>query len=78
MGKRPRGRKAYCPLLPFKMLLVGQWHKLSDRESKLYVRVPFSTRHFCGLAIEDPVPAHSTVSRFRMRLVALDAWDGLL
>ena len=32
VGKRPRGRTAYCLLLPFKMLLVGQWHKLSDRE----------------------------------------------
>ncbi len=37
-----------------------------------------SARHFCGLAIEDFVPDHITISRFRTRLVALGAWDGLL
>lgn len=37
VGKRSRDQKAYCPLLLFKMLLVGQWHKLSDRKLELYV-----------------------------------------
>ncbi|MXW14927.1 MAG: IS5 family transposase [Rhodothermaceae bacterium] len=78
VGKRARGQKAYEPLLLFKMLLVGQWHKLSDRELELYVWDTLSARHFCGLAMEDPVPDHSTLSRFRTRLVALGAWDGLL
>ena len=58
--------------------LVGQWHKLSDRELELNVWDTLSARHFCGLAIGDSVPDHSTISRFRTRLVALGAWDGLL
>ena len=78
VGKQARGQKAYSPLLLFKMLLVGQWHKLSDRELELYVWDTLSARHFCGLSMEDPVPDHSTLSRFRTRLVALDAWDDLL
>lgn len=78
VGKQECGQKAYCPLLLFKMLLVGQWHKLSDRELELYVWDTLSARHFCGLAMEDSVPDHSTISRFRTRLVSLGAWDGLL
>ena len=73
VGKRPRGQKAYDPLLFFKMLLVGQWHKLSDRELELYIWDTLSARHFCGFAIEDSVPDHSTISRFRTRLVGLGA-----
>ena len=37
------------------MLLVGQWHKLSDRELEIYVWDTLSARHFCGLAMEDSV-----------------------
>ena len=51
---------------------------ISDRELELYVWDTLSARHFCGLAIEDSVPDHSTISRFRTRLVSLGAWDGLL
>ena len=78
VGKHSRGQKAYSPLLLFKMLLVGQWHKLSDRELELYVWDTLSARHFCGLAMEDTVPDHSTISRFRTRLVSVGAWDRLL
>ncbi|MDE2644477.1 MAG: IS5 family transposase [Bacteroidota bacterium] len=76
VGQHSRGQKAYSPLLLFKMLLVGQWHKLSDRELELYVWD--GARHFCGLAMEDTVPDHSTISRFRTRLVSVGAWDRLL
>ncbi len=41
VGKRPRGQKAYEPLKSFKMLLVRQWHKLSDRELELRVWIRF-------------------------------------
>ena len=64
VGKRPRGQKAYEPPLLLKMPFVGQWQKLSDRELELYVWDTLFARHFCGLAIEDSVPDHSTISRF--------------
>lgn len=78
VGRQERGQKAYCPLLLFNLLLVGQWHKFSDRELELYVWDTLSARRFCGLAIEDSDPDHSKISRFRTRLVSLGAWDGLL
>ena len=37
VGKQSRGQKAYEPFLLFKLLLVGQWHKLSDRELELCI-----------------------------------------
>ena len=37
-----------------------------------------SARHFCGLAIEDAVPDHNTLSLFRTHLFSLGAWDALL
>ena len=33
---------------------------------------------FLGLALEDDVPDHSVLSRFRTRLTKAEAWDGLL
>ena len=33
---------------------------------------------FLGLSLEDAVPDHSVLSRFRTRLTAAGAWDGLL
>ena len=33
---------------------------------------------FLGLALEDDVPDHSVLSRFRTRLTKAQAWDGLL
>ncbi|MCC8995683.1 MAG: transposase [Nitrosomonas sp.] len=33
---------------------------------------------FLGLSLEDDVPDHSVLSRFRIRLTAAKVWDGLL
>ena len=44
---RHHGQMAHYPLLLFKMLLVGQWHKLSDREPESYVGDTISARHCC-------------------------------
>jgi len=33
---------------------------------------------FLSLSLEDDVPDHSVLSRFRSRLTTIGAWDGLL
>ena len=76
MGKQLRNQKAYCPLLLFKILFVGQWHKLPDLDLDSYAQETLSARHNCGLATEDSVPNHDKISRFRTRLLALGAGDG--
>ncbi len=64
------GRPAYRPLLLFKALLLQQWYQLSDPglEEALYDRLSF--RRFVGLGLEEAVPDHSTLSRFRAQLAA--------
>ncbi|QOJ23532.1 MAG: transposase [Gammaproteobacteria bacterium] len=73
------GRPAYSGLLLFKMLLVGIWHGgLSDESVEDMANSNLHVMRFLGLSLEDDVPDHSVLSRFRTRLTAADAWDGLL
>ena len=59
-------------------LLLQQWYRLSDPglEEALSDRLCF--RRFVGLALADPVPDHSTLSRFRSELVRRGLAEPLL
>lgn len=73
------GRPAYPGLLLFKMLLVGIWNGgLSDEAVEDMANSNLHVMRFLGLNLEDDVPDHSVLSRFRTRLTAAHAWDGLL
>jgi len=73
------GRPAYPGLLLFKMLLVGLWHGgLSDESVEGMAKVNLHVMRVPGLDLEDAVPDHSVLSRFRTRLTAAQAWDDLL
>jgi len=73
------GRPAYPGLLLFKMLLVGLWHGgLSDEAVEDMANVNLHVLCFLSLALEDDVPDHSVLSRFRTQLTKAQAWDGLL
>lgn len=63
------GRPAYPALVMFKALLLQRLYGLSDAELEdaLYDRLSF--RRFCGLGLEEAVPDHTTLCRFRNRLV---------
>lgn len=63
------GRPGYQPLVMFKALLLQSLYGLSDPELEeaLYDRLSF--RRFVGLGLEDSVPDHTTLCRFRLRLV---------
>ncbi|SEG02502.1 transposase [Nitrosomonas ureae] len=66
-------------LLLFKMLLAGIWNGgLSDESVEDMANSNLHVMRFLGLSIEDDVPDHSVLSRFRTRLTAACAWDGLL
>lgn len=73
------GRSAYSGLLLFKMLLVGIWNGvLSDESVEDMANSNLHVMRFLGLSLEDDVPDHSVLSRFRTRLTAANTWDGLL
>lgn len=67
-GHSAEERPAYSGLLLFKMLLPGIWYDLSDEKVDESVNENLSMMHFCGLNIEDNVPDHSVLSRFRTEL----------
>ena len=77
-GQKERGTKAYNPLLLFKMQLISIWYDLSDVQTEAMVNDSLSAMRFCDLSIEDSVPDHSTLSRFRTELTQKKAYDRML
>ncbi|MDR0619793.1 MAG: IS5 family transposase [Bacteroidales bacterium] len=72
------GRPAYKGILLFKMLLLGIWYDLSDERVEEMVNDSLSAMRFCGLNIEDNVPDHSVLSRFRSELTQKKSFERLL
>src|SRR5579885_24483 len=68
------GRPGYPVLVMFKALLLQSLYGLYDRELEEALADRLSFRRFIGLSLEDAVPDHTTLCRFRNRLVA----EGLL
>lgn len=60
------------------MQLLQIWYNVSDPGVEDMVNDGLSAMCFCGLNIEDDVPDHSTLSRFRKELVEKKAYDRLL
>ncbi len=67
-GQSTRGRKAYPPLALFKMCLLQTWYGLSDYGVEEQVNDSLSAMRFCDLQLEDEVPDHSIICRFRKTL----------
>jgi IS5 family transposase len=68
------GRPGYPALVLFKALLLQALYGLSDRELEEALNDRFSFRRFIGLSLEEPVPDHTVLNRFRNRMVT----EGLL
>ena len=73
MYRAAKGEAPYPPLVMFKVLLLQRWYGLSDEqmEAALFDRISFLS--FAGFSMEDDTPDHSTIWRFRERLL-----DGLI
>src|SRR5208283_1252147 len=63
------GRPAYRPLVMLRALLLQQWYSLSDPELEEALSDRLSFRRFVGLSLEEEVPDHWTLSRYRTKLV---------
>jgi IS5 family transposase len=63
------GRAGYRPLLLFKALLLQAWYGLSDAELEFRLGDSLAFGRFVGLSLDDAVPDHTTLCRFRNRLV---------
>jgi IS5 family transposase len=68
------GRGGYKPILMFRALLLQSLYGLSDAELEEALSDRLSFRRFAGLGLEDDTPDHTTLCRFRLRLIE----EGLL
>lgn len=64
------GRPPYDPLVMFKALVLAQLYNLSDADLEFALNDRVSFRRFLGLALERDGPDHTTLCRFRNRLIA--------
>lgn len=72
------GNSAYPALLMFKILLLQTWYNLSDTQMEKQLVRDLLFRRFTGLSLEAPTPDHSTIWRFREKLVKQQLHEGLL
>jgi transposase, IS5 family len=72
------GAPAYPPLTMFKILLLQQWHTLSDPAAEEAVRDRLSFRRFCGLPLDCETPDHASIWRFRQAIDKLGLSTRLL
>ena len=68
------GSPSYPGVVMLRCLLLGIWHDLSDPALERAIADRLSFRRFAGLSLQDQVPDHSTLWRFRTELTA----DGLM
>ncbi len=78
IGLKGRGAKAYSPLLLFKMHLISIWYDISDVQTEAMVNDSLSAMKFCNLKIEDDIPGHSTLSRFKKELTDQKAYKKII
>ncbi len=69
------GRPSYSGLVLFKMCLLQNWYGLSDYEVEAQCNDSISFSNFIGIALEDRVPDHSVVSRFRTEVTTKGGWE---
>lgn len=76
-GKSETGRKSYSGLILFKMSLLQTWYGLSDYEVEDRVNDSISFSRFVGISLDDPVPDHSVLSRFRTEMTEKSVYEKL-
>ena len=72
------GPDPYRPLSMFKLVLLGQWHKLSDAQMEQALRVRLDFLVFCEFDLGAELPDHTTICRFRNRLIKAKLDETLL
>jgi len=75
------GRPPFDPALMLKMEMIAYLYNLSERQVEAYVNDNLSAKYFVGLAVDQKAPDHSTLTKFRKRLIErgkLEAFEELL
>ena len=73
-----RGERAWSPLMMFKALLLQAWYNLSDPALEKQLARDLLFRRFVGVSLDQSVPDHSTIWRFRNLLEEKGLFDEAL
>ena len=68
-GRAQMGRPPIEPSVVLRMLLLSYLYNLSESQVASYCQENLPAKYFLGLAIDDPVPDHSTLTVFKNRTV---------
>jgi len=68
-GRAEYGRPPFDPVVLLKMLLVAYLYNLSERQVEEYVNFTLPAKYFLGLGVDQFAPDHSTLSKFRERII---------
>jgi IS5 family transposase len=68
-GRGTFGRPPFDPSMILRMMLVSYLYNLSDRQTEVYVNENLPAKYFVGLAVDQHAPDHSTLTRFRDRIL---------
>lgn len=80
-GKGERGRPPIDPAIVLKMLILSYLYNVSERQVTEFCRYNLAAKYFLGLAIDAPVPNHSTLTVFKKRILRngkIQAYERLL
>jgi len=68
-GRAEYGRPPFDPAVLLKMLLVAYLYNLSERQVEAYINDSMSAKYFLGLGMDQPAPDHSTLTKFKERMI---------
>ena len=69
------GRPGFDPVKMLMLLILGKLQNLSDLRLEFEISANLLYREFCGFRIDEDTPDHSTISRFRDRIMPV--WDDI-
>jgi IS5 family transposase len=68
-GRAEYGRPPFDPVVLLKMLLIAYLYNLSERQTEAYINDSMSAKYFLGLGMDQFAPDHSTLTKFRERII---------
>jgi len=68
-GRAEYGRPPFDPVVLLKMLLVAYLYNLSERQVEEYVNYTLPAKYFLGLGVDQFAPDHSTLTKFKQRMI---------
>ena len=68
-GRAEYGRPPFDPAILLKMLLVAYLYNLSERQVEEYVNFMLPAKFFLGLGVDQFAPDHSTLTKFKERII---------